>query len=308
MATDNTGIAWTDATWNPTRGCSRVSEGCRFCYAERQAARMAGLGGAYEGLVRSTSDGPRWTGTVRLVPEALDQPYRWKRPRRIFVDSMSDLFHESLANEQIAAVFGAMAQSEDHTFQVLTKRPKRAADWFLWLDFQARICNGGRGMTPAARCLVETHRVSESAYLRRIVDFTCSRPWPLQNVWMGVSVEDQATADERIPLLLRTPAAVRFVSYEPALGPVDFTPWHSQGPTVGISWLIVGGESGPHARPFDLAWARSVVAECKRAGVPCFYKQGGASNACEHDRKGGHFDCFSTDLKVREFPHAGGAR
>ena len=127
MATDNTGIAWTDATWNPTRGCSRVSEGCRFCYAERQAARMAGPDGAYAGLVRATPDGPRWTGTVRPVPEALDQPLRWMRPRRIFVDSMSDLFHEALTDAAIAAVFTVMRAANHHTYQVLTKRAAEEA-------------------------------------------------------------------------------------------------------------------------------------------------------------------------------------
>lgn len=285
-------------TWNPVRGCSRVSEGCRHCYAERIAARYAGgkviLPGGREqtapfyGFAEATASGPRWTGRVELIPEKLDEPLRWKKPARIFVNSMSDLFHEKLANLEIAAVFGVMAAAPQHTFQVLTKRPARMRSWFEWV--------GADG-------------------LARII------PWPLPNVWAGVSVEDQATADERIPLLLQTPAAVRFVSYEPALSGVDFEPWLGKCPAcngtgckpgrgfgagcagAGLSWLIVGGESGPKARLFDLAWARSTIAACKATGVPVFYKQGGSSQRCPHSSKGGHLECFPPDLQVREFPN-----
>ena len=133
---DKTGISWTDATWSPTRGCRRISAGCENCYAERQAMRMSGTGGAYEGLVKLTSGGPRWTGDGRLVPSMLDQPLRWTKPRRIFVDSMSDLFYEAFSFEDIAAVFGVMAACPQHVFQVLTKRPERARAWFEWVATQ----------------------------------------------------------------------------------------------------------------------------------------------------------------------------
>lgn len=252
----STNIEWTDETWNPIRGCSRVSEGCRNCYAERQAARFSGPGMPYEGLVKRTSHGPAWTGEVRVVPELLDAPLRWKKPRRVFVNSMSDMFHEKVPDEAIERILGVTIHAKAHTFQILTKRPERMR-----------------------------------SVMRRWTDMN-GRPQP--NLWLGVSVEDQTTADERIPLLLQTPAAVRFVSYEPALGPINIDRWlrprqtpnasgyedeHAPGWTTDfsvINWLIVGGESGPSARPCDVAWIRSAVQQCKAAGVPCFVKQIGA--------------------------------
>jgi protein gp37 len=247
--------------------------------------------------------GPRWTGRVELIPSKLDEPLRWRKPRRVFVNSMSDLFHEALPDEAIDRVFGAMICAPWHTFQVLTKRPARMRDYLSKTrgpeNVLTRILSTGREMPKP-----KGWRAPEGS------------PWPYRNVWLGVSVEDQATADERIPLLLQTPAAVRFISYEPALGGLDIagflTPWcwrESDGHTdrgpcapTRLDWVIVGGESGPGARPFDVAWARSVVAQCKAAGVAAFYKQGGASNRCAHSAKGGHFECFPQDLKVREFP------
>ena len=212
------GIAWTDESWNPVRGCSRVSEGCRNCYAETMAARFSGVGQPYEGLAKMTPSGPRWTGEVRLVSEHLADPLRWKRPRRVFVNSMSDLFHEKLPDEVIAAVFGIMSAASEHTFQVLTKRAARMVEWFKWAASEA----ARRAHIDAAhfctKLAAEELRESGETKIRGIQ----AGRWPLPNVWIGVSVEDQATADERIPLLLQCPAAVRWVSYEPALGPVDF--------------------------------------------------------------------------------------
>jgi protein gp37 len=288
-----TTIEWTDVTWNPTRGCSRVSEGCRNCYAERMAARYSGLGQAFEGFAKSTPAGPRWTGRVELVPSKLDEPLHWRKPRRVFVNSMSDLFHDTIGREELFAVWDVMRRCPQHTFQVLTKR---------------------------------------AAGMREVFDWALSDS-PLANVWLGVSVEDEATADERIPLLLQTPAAVRFVSYEPALASVDLRaylakpvfcdPYHGQR----LDWVIVGGESGPGARPFDLAWARFILRQCREAGVPCFVKQLGARphdaptsfqswraldrNGVERDgrfwpalesAKGGDPSEWPEDLRVREFP------
>lgn len=246
------GIAWTDESWNPVRGCSRVSEGCRHCYAEVRAARFSGPGLPYEGLATYVAGEARWTGTLTLVSEKLVEPLSWRRPRRVFVNSMSDLFHEGLSDEQIAEVFGVMyaCLGRGHAFQILTKRAYRL---------------------PCALAAVREH--------------LGTRVWPLPNVWLGVSVEDQRAADERIPLLLQTPAAVRWVSYEPALGPVDFRPWlhrvglHMDGThdTERLDWIVVGGESGPRARPLDLAWVRATIARCRAAGVPVFVKQLGRS-------------------------------
>ncbi len=260
-------IQWTDRTWNPVRGCSRVSEGCRFCYAERQAARFALAvrrdghmiprvePGPFNGFAEMRDGEPRWTGKVALIPDKLDEPLRWRKPSRVFVNSMSDLFHEKLSDADIQKVFDVMRDAIQHTFQVLTKRPERM------LAFGPR---------------------------------------PLPNIWLGVSVEDQKTADERIPLLLRTPAAVRFVSYEPALGPVDFRRWFpydveisqtQSRRTFGIDWIIVGGESGPHARPFNIEWARSTIKACREAGVACFVKQLGAKPYRAHPITTLHENC-----------------
>ena len=277
-----TSIEWTDVTWNPIRGCSRVSEGCRNCYAERQAARWTGPGQPYDGLV---SEG-KWTGQIRLIWSALDLPLRWRKPRRVFVNSMSDLFHERLPDEIIGRIFDVMAMAEHHTFQVLTKRAARMRD--LLARWEA---NPGD----------QPRRTSFS------------------NIWLGVSVENQATADKRIPLLLQTPAAVRWVSYEPALESVNLWSFLAQGSAVelrGLDWLVVGGESGPGARPFDVAWARSTIAQGRAAGVPVFVKQLGARPVYDlgdghtyrmrairlRDRKGGKPEEWPEDLRVREAP------
>lgn len=298
----DTSIEWTDATWNPVRGCSRVSAGCENCYAEAVARRFSAPGQPYEGLVRLGKDGKakaQWNGTIRFVNEHVFDPLRWRKPRRIFVNSMSDLFHEALTFERIAAIFGVMASAPQHTFQVLTKRPLRAAKFFAWLDEQRPEGN------PLWECLSQALALETAVHpdgargplhTGRCAD--CDGPWPLPNVWLGVSVEDQKTADERIPVLLELPAAIRWVSYEPALGPVD---WHRTGgpsdtdrqdvlrfgaPMVdswirGLDWIVVGGESGPRARPFAVEWAHRTILQCRDAGVACFVKQLGAMTVTE---------------------------
>lgn len=261
----DTTIQWTDAVWNPVRGCTIISPGCTNCYAMRQAHRFSGPGKPYEGLTRSRDKhGPVWTGDVRLVREHLDVPLRWRSPKRIFVNSMSDLFHEGLTADEIAEVFAVMARAPQHTFQILTKRPERM---------------------PAI----------------------ASR-FNLPNVWLGTSVEDQARADERIPHLLATPAAIRFLSCEPLLGPVDLRAFLEGD--AARKWVIIGGESGPSARPFDLAWARSIIAQTRDAGAACFVKQLGAkyeapsvsSGILKKDRKAGDPSQWPEDLRVREWP------
>jgi protein gp37 len=303
-----TQIQWTDATWNPVRGCSRVSEGCRHCYAEGIAARVSGEGQAYHGLARRRSNGePQWTGAIQQLPERLRDPLRWRKPRRVFVNSMSDLFHEGVSDLFIAAVWDIMARAPRHTFQVLTKRPERM-----------------RTLLPT---LAAEHTARDGS------------GWPLPNVWLGVSVENQEAADERIPLLMETPAAVRFLSCEPLLGPIsiDFDDialraWDGRR----VDWCIIGGESGRGARPLDIRWVASLVAQCRRFGVAPFVKQLGAVpmepeedwrgrattrllSAKNHgrvpegfvplalyDSKGGDPDFWPAELRVREFP--GGAR
>lgn len=317
---DATSIEWTDATWNPVRGCSRVSPGCEHCYAEGVAARFSGPGLPYEGLARRSSRGlPQWTGEVRLVPEHLADPLRWTRPRRVFVNSMSDLFHEKLADEVIDSVFAVMLLSPRHTFQVLTKRADRMRRYFERLGAYALI------LRAADRIRAEHPELAQ-------VGISDPRLVPAPWIWLGVSVEDQQRADERIPDLLCTPAAVRFVSYEPALGPVDFSPWvfdreaaiekamfgaaamsQDQADAViecSLDWVIVGGESGPRARPFDVAWALRVVDQCEAAGVACFVKQLGARPLdvgvprSLKSRKGNDMSEWPMSIRVREMPKA----
>lgn len=328
-----TKIEWTDATWNPIRGCSRVSSGCEHCYAERQASRFSGPGQPFEGLAR---DG-RWTGRVELIPEKLSEPLRWRKPRRVFVNSMSDLFHEGLTFEDVAAIFGVMAASPTHTFQVLTKRPAAMRRWFDRVESQ--------GESPDTVVQRQAFRkIGEGFPLHPVKGTLKSHPWPLPNVHLGVSVEDQATADVRIPLLLQTPAAVRFVSVEPMLGPVDIDQmwiplWWRPSPSTALAsgmvtpdmpawtriggaaldWVIVGGESGPNARPCEVGWIRSIVEQCRAAMVPCFVKQLGArpydlagDHMCPNgdvpvgcylditDRKGSDPAEWPADLRVRE--------
>ena len=240
----NTKIEWTDATWNPIRGCSRVSEGCRNCYAESVAARFSDLGQPYHGLAEFKiigKDTPNerteahWTGEVAFVPEHLDDPLRWKKPAKIFVNSMSDLFHEKVQDEWIEKIMQVILACPEHIFQVLTKRPERMGNW------------------------VRNWKVGGVKFI------------PPPNLWLGVSVEDQKTADERIPLLLEIPAAVRWVSYEPALGPVNFQNWVPRG----IDWIVMGGESGKNARPMHPKWARDVRDLCKLVSTPFWFKQWG---------------------------------
>lgn len=255
---DKTGIEWTDATWNPTTGCDKVSPGCDNCYALKQAKRLKAMGQPdYQTDGDPTSSGPGFG--LAMHPHRLDQPLRWARPRRIFVNSMSDLFHKDVTDEFIAQVFAVMARAEQHTFQILTKRHGRLRSllsserFYDLLVGELSLFTGGAnpGLT-----------------------------WPLPNVWLGVSVETQQWADTRIPALLDTPAAVRFLSMEPLLGPVNLQHSLNGDPNgwravSALQWVIVGGESGPEARPMHPDWARSLRDQCVSAGVPFHFKQWG---------------------------------
>jgi len=201
---DKTGIQWTDATWNPIRGCSVVSGGCKNCYAMRTARRHSGPGRPYEGLTELRSGKPMWNGKIRLVPELLDQPLRWTKPRRVFVNSMSDLFHEAVPDEFVMAVMGVMAACPQHVFQILTKRPERMVRLMGEDQWPLMQCAGAADkiMRPSATIARKLYAHFDDVMGESDLDGP-----PLPNVWLGLSVEDQATADERIPLLLRCPAA-----------------------------------------------------------------------------------------------------
>jgi len=297
-------IEWTDATWNPTTGCTKVSPGCAHCYIERTPAfRIPG-----RRFVNGRTD-------LQLHHERLKQPLHWKKPRRVFVNSLSDLFHDDVPDTFISQVFAVMALTPRHTYQVLTKRPER---------MRAFLANetGYWGTVWSASMEIKPPPPPQHWY-----HAPRTFPWPLPNVWLGVSVESRRWKSRVIPHLVSTAAAVRFVSVEPLLEDLgDISDWFprerevSQTQSVwieGVNWVIVGGESGPGARPFDLAWARAIVQQCKAAGVPVFVKQLGShafegeaeNDGCgpqyfTHHKKGGDPDEWPVDLRVREWPLA----
>ena len=261
-----TAIEWTDKVWNPVTGCNKVSQGCKHCYAETIAGRF------WAKQYPPNADGtPRKFTDVRCHPDRLEQPLHWKKPARVFVNSMSDLFHDDVPFEFVEDVFNIMARTPEHTYQILTKRPQRMADF------------------------INAYNPEDLA------------PLPLPNVWLGVSVENQQAADERIPWLLKTPAAVRFLSCEPLLSFVDLEIAGATGRGIRsgagpysfglVDWVIAGGESGPNARPMKTGWVQNLRSQCAAAGVPFFMKQLGG-----HPVKRDQLEDFPAELRVREFP------
>ena len=318
-----TGIQWTDVTWNPIAGCSMVSPGCTNCYAMKQAHRNAAMGMAkYTGLTQISGGRPVWTGKVRMADRrTLEGPLHRKIKTRYFVNSMSDLFHEDVTGDQLAAIFGVMVQCPQHTFQILTKRSLVMRDWMNKPDSHEMVAEYAK---VAAEDL----------------------PWPPKNVWLGVSAESQERADERVPDLLQTRAAVRFVSAEPLLGPIDFArlcggdwdamtgrfyPCLGEDKTPALDWVIVGGESGHGARDCNVDWVWQIAKDCRWYEVPVFVKQLGRFPVQElaefensgwpdgtiqitpkddpkcahlqlHDPKGGNMEEWPRAHCIREFP------
>lgn len=258
-----TSIEWTEYSWNPLRGvkgkwhCTKVSPGCQNCYAESLNKRFSGI--------------PYTVGsdTIRLDEKVLMEPLRWRKPRMVFTCSMTDLFHESVSDADRLEVHNMMVGCSQHTFQVLTKRPENALRFYQWC-----------------------HKIDPPM-----------RDWRMRNIWLGISAENQEMADKRIPILLQIPAAVRWVSFEPLLGSIVISKCQRDNDNDGncdrhpqgcprIDWAVVGGESGPGARPFDPEWGRDLLRQCRAAGVPFFGKQ--------WDKKRELPD----DLMVREMPEA----
>ncbi|ACB80891.1 Gp37Gp68 family protein [Methylorubrum populi BJ001] len=282
----NSKIEWTEATWNPIVGCTIVSPGCTNCYAMKMAARLEAMGQSrYVGLTKPSKAGAVWTGEMRLVDEALTIPLRRKKPTTWFVNSMSDLFHESVPDEWIDRVFAVMALKPQHTFQVLTKRSGRMRA-YLSGRWQVRLIPWLQKYDPE-------HKPGRGVLLQTVNG-------SLPNVWLGVSAEDQRRADERVPDLLATPAVVRFVSAEPLLGPISFFDLLSEpgrridalrpglawlqtdegwlGGTdshPALDWIITGGEGGPNARPANPQWFRDILGQCEAAGTAYLHKQNG---------------------------------
>ncbi len=326
MAGDSN-ISWTNKTWNPIAGCSIVSPGCTNCYAMQMAHRINRMkpdpASHYFGTTKVVNGNPVWTGVVNPAPDhILLAPLKWKKPARIFVNSMSDLFHEAVPDELIDKVFAVMALCPQHSFQVLTKRSRRMREYLsceLFLKVQNFIDNWeSEDSFPFQK--------QGAPWLKGRFDFGTSAPdrsW-LPNVHLGVSCEDQQRADERIPDLLATPAAVRFVSAEPLLGPIDFTAlvrrqdlrmvdalqgcwawktdeqdaWEHGGACSKLDQIIVGGESGPGHRPMQMEWAESIMRQCADAGTAFFFKQ------TSGPRAGMRGEASGALWSMKEFPNA----
>jgi protein gp37 len=272
---DNAKIEWTDFTWNVITGCSVKSAGCKNCYAMKLAGTRLQHHPSRTGLTTETSNGPVWNGEVRFNHAWLDQPLRLKRPRKIFVCAHSDLFHESVPDEWIDRVFAVMALSPQHVFQVLTKRADRMDNYLSDPDVGVRVGKAEAEFAKQTSFYKAKNGVAN-------VHLGCRRVMPLPNVCVGVSVEDQKAADERIPLLLQTPAAVRWVSAEPLLGSIDLQRAHMTRKKLAnfpdktrVDWVVVGGESGAKARPMHPNWARSLRDQCDATGIPFLFKQWG---------------------------------
>lgn len=283
---DKTHIEWTDATWNVVTGCAIVSPGCTNCYAMKLAGTRLRDHPSRNGLTTDSKAGPVWNGQVRFNAGWLTQPLRWTKPRKVFVCAHGDLFHEGVTDDQLDQIFAVMALAPQHVFQVLTKRPERMRDYLLALTAER--------LSKPLRAFV--HAGENSTHEDRFI------PLPLPNVWLGVSVEDQTRADERIPALLDTPAAVRWISAEPLIGPVDLSvvddsfsdprnvlrtasaqqqadqygePLELCSDTPRIDWVVVGGESGQGSRPMHPDWARDLRDKCAANGVAFLFKQWG---------------------------------
>ncbi|WP_051797285.1 DUF5131 family protein [Catenuloplanes japonicus] len=307
-----TSIEWTERVWNATTGCDRITAGCDNCYALTMAKRLKGMGSAkYQNDGDPRTSGPGFGVTVH--PDALTEPLRWRKPGMIFVNSMSDLFHARVPREFVVRVFAVMASTPHLTYQILTKRPERAARMLT------DLCDCGSGHAPGVHFRSDMEWAAtphsptyvpglESGIYHRTV-------WPLPNVWIGTSIESDQHV-RRADALRNTPAAVRFISAEPLLGPLPSLD------LAGIDWLIAGGESGPRSRSMDLSWVRDLVGRCRTAGTAPFVKQLGSVWAARSpqvvvdscsvsasdtpvsrvDKKGGDWQFWPPDLRVREFP------
>jgi protein gp37 len=327
----DTSIEWTDCSWNPVRGCARVSPGCEHCYAEGTARRMDHPGGLYEGLTTMGKHGPKWRGHARYAPDKLGDPLKWKSPRKIFVASMSDPFHHDVRDEHLDEIFAIMVLAGWHTYQLLTKRVERALEYLIDPNRESRVRDA-------------VGRLRKLGYYGVDLD-SADMEWPLPNLHLVASCENQEWLDKRVPVLLKCPAVVRGVSCEPLLGPIVFGPkmlgqssdCPECGPDVqvdddgccihcgrdcmwyGLDWVVTGGESGRLARECRIDDITAIVAQCHARQVPCFVKQLGAvpmfpigsglySRLPLKDKKGGDITEWPEALQVRQWPREAGAQ
>jgi protein gp37 len=325
---DNSSIEWTDATWPVVAGCDPASPGCDHCYAATLTSGRLRHLPAYAGL----AEGGRFNGQVRTLPDRLAWPLHWRKPRKIFVSDMADLFHDKVGASFIADVFAVMALTPQHTYQVLTKRHGRMRSLLNTPEFWYQVGHQARHLGYAYDSAANYFRDGRNIY--DLAVWTTLRHLP--NVWLGVSVENQRWADIRIPALMETPAAVRFISAEPLLGPVDLSRWlrpvpdcghvgsedgtcvHPTAATpechrwadcpvraheddwFGIDWVIAGGESGPQARPMHPDWPRRLRDECEVAGVAFHFKQWGTYGLLPKTRPDGTYDLADLGVTVAD--------
>jgi protein gp37 len=314
-------IEWTDETWNPIVGCSKISAGCANCYAAiaAKSARLQQFP-QYQGI-------DKWDGTINFVESQLLKPLGWKKPKKIFVCSMSDLFHENVKFEWLDRIFAVIAIAHQHTYQILTKRPERMREYFSNKNRIYLIMN--QVLTILKKYWQHLRDCGDSIWQKvyatkeglGILAFSTEVKIPLPNVWLGVSVENQKAARDRIPVLLGIPAAKRFLSCEPLLEQVGLSEWLDSANNTKLDWVICGGESGSNSRKLDINWLRSLVAQCQLANVPVFVKQLGSyciepnpenreafrfyADSWQiklKNKKGGDIDEFPLELKVRQFP------
>lgn len=289
---DKSRIEWCDATYNPITGCTPVSAGCQNCYAERMVKRFPHLHNAKVPTTMAVRNADVLFREIQFHPDRLDIPLRWKKPRRIFVCSMGDLFHEDVNLSWINQVLAVVACSPRHTFMILTKRPKRMFEYFTEHLVQEGIIGSSmRFMSDEGVC-----QVSNS--IEGVLGKGHNVGWPMRNLMLGVTAENQEMADQRIPILLQTPAAKRFVSVEPMLGPIDLFRAGMKldgklnvatGERAFLHWVICGPENGPGARTMDFAWPRGLLRQARAAGVPFFMKTP-------------HKTVRPEDLVVQQFP------
>lgn len=322
-----TAVGWTDWTLNGVTGCDVQGPGCAHCFAARLAATRLKHVPRYKGLAILSANGtPQWTGEVRIDYDVLAEPVHTMKPHKIFWTAYGDPFHAGYTDQQVAAQFGAMALAPHHTFQALTKRIGRAAQLLPTLTREDCVA-ALLALAPSFKLPTERQCKAMDEAMRAQgrdpLAYHMNPSWPLPHVWLGTSIENQEKANERAPLLVQAPAAVRFVSLEPLLEFVDLSKW-----LAGIDWVIPGGESGPRARPNDLAWVRSIVEQCRAAGKACFVKQLGkvpvenlettgnfrtnqTTGAREFEMIATHvilagkhtdIDVFPEDLRVQQFP------